>query len=149
MSQVIGTTISVGSHTERDEFDQEFLWSEEGSNVSFMKCHVQKSFQSDVYDNCKPVPVWICTTQQFSKISKECLSKKTETHFQQYSKKCNHLMNDSCFKAKREFDKAKQESVKFPVQSNYFYEYQKTVQYNPSPVRKSLGGIFMEPLQNC
>ena len=39
--------------------------------------------------------------------------KTTETHFQQYSKKCNKLMNDSCFKAKREFDKAKQEFVKF------------------------------------
>ena len=61
-------------------------------------------------------------------ISKECLSKKTETHFQQYSKKCNNLMNDSCFKAKKEFDKAEQEFVKFAdnsVQSNNFYEYQK------------------------
>ena len=47
-------------------------------------------------------------------------------------------MNDSCFKAKKEFDKAKQEFVKFPVQLNNFYEDQKTVQDNPSPVRKSL-----------
>ena len=45
---------------------------------------------------------------------KEFLSKKTETHFQQYGKKCNNLMNDSCFKAKKEFDKAEQEFVKFP-----------------------------------
>ena len=35
------------------------------------------------------------------------LKKRTETHFQQYSKKCNELMNDSCFKAQKEFDKAK------------------------------------------
>ena len=52
MSQVIGTAISVGSHVEKGEFtawfDREFFWSEEGSNVSFMKCHAQKRFQSDV-----------------------------------------------------------------------------------------------------
>ena len=30
------------------------------------------------------------------------------------AKKCNKLMNDSCFKAQKEFDKAKQEFVKFP-----------------------------------
>ena len=47
-------------------------------------------------------------------------------------------MNDSCFKVKKEFDKAKQEFVKFPVESNNFYEYQKTVQGNSSPIRKSL-----------
>ena len=46
-----------------------------------------------------------------STIYKECLSRKTETHF---SKKGNKLMNDSCFKAQKEFDKAKQEFVKFP-----------------------------------
>ena len=38
--------------------------------------------------------------------------KKIETHFQQYSKKCNKLMKDSCFKAQKESDKAKQEFVK-------------------------------------
>ena len=71
MSQVIGTTISIGNHMEKDEFtawfDQEFLWSEEESNVSFMKCHVQKKFQSDVYDNCKPVHGSKCvhSSQQF------------------------------------------------------------------------------------
>ena len=32
---------------------------------------------------------------------KNVSTKKTETHFQQYSKKCNNLMNDSCCKAKR------------------------------------------------
>ena len=47
-------------------------------------------------------------------------------------------MNDSSFKAKREFDKAKEEFVKFPVESNNFYKYQKTVQGNPSPIRESL-----------
>ena len=31
-------------------------------------------------------------------ISEKRLSEKTESHFQQYSKKCNKLMNDSCFK---------------------------------------------------
>ena len=49
-------------------------------------------------------------------------------------------MNESCFKAQKEFDKAKQEFVKFLqyVLSNNFYKYQKTVQDNPSPIRKSL-----------
>ena len=31
---------------------------------------------------------------------KKCLSKKSETHLQQYNKKCKKLTNDSCFKAK-------------------------------------------------
>ena len=38
-------------------------------------------------------------------ISKEFLSKKTETHFQECSKKCNTLMNDFCFKAQKELIK--------------------------------------------
>ena len=43
------------------------------------------------------------------------LSKKTtETDFKQYSKKCNKLMNDSCSKVTKEFNKAKQKFVKFP-----------------------------------
>ena len=38
---------------EKDEFtawfdQEELLWSEEESHVGFMKCHVQKRFQSDV-----------------------------------------------------------------------------------------------------
>ena len=45
-------------------------------------------------------------------------------------------MNDLCFKAQKEFDKAKQGFVKFP--DNNFFEYHKTIQDNPSPVRKSL-----------
>ena len=87
MSQVIGTTISVGSHMEKDEFtakfDQEFLWSEEGSSVSFMKCHVQKRFQSDVRDNCKPVhrSKCHCVLVNNFEISKECLSKKNRNSF--------------------------------------------------------------------
>ena len=40
--------------------------------------------------------------------------KNTESHFQQESKTCNNLMNDSCFNAKKEFNKAKQEFVKLP-----------------------------------
>ena len=88
-----------------------------------MKCYVQKRFQSDLYDNCEPVHRSKCVLVNNFVISKECLSKKTETHFQQYSKKCNHFMNDSCFKAKKEFDKAKQEFVKFPVLSINFYEH--------------------------
>ena len=79
-----------------------------------MKCHVQKRFQSNVYANYKPVHRSKCVTVNNFEISKECLSKKTETHFQQYSKKCNKLMNDSCSKAQKEFGKAKQEFVKFP-----------------------------------
>ena len=79
-----------------------------------MKCHVQERFQSDVYDNYKPVQRSKCVLVNNFEISKECLSKKTETPFQQHSKKCNNLMNDSCFKAKKEFDKAEQEFVKFP-----------------------------------
>ena len=48
-------------------------------------------------------------------------------------------MNDSCFKAKKEFDKAKQEFVKFPVESNNFYKYQKTVLF--AYQKKPLGNI--------
>ena len=52
-------------------------------------------------------------------------------------------MNDLCFKTQKEFDKAKQEFVEFPDNMyNIFYEYHKTIQDNPSPVRKSLQGIF-------
>ena len=78
------------------------------------KGHVQKRFQSDVYVNCKPVHRSKCVLVNNIEISKEFLSKKTETHFQPYSKKCNKLMNDSCLKAQKEFDKAKQEFAKFP-----------------------------------
>ena len=63
---------------EKDEFtawfdQEEFLWSEEESDVGFMKCHVQKRFQSDVYVNCKPVhrskclPVYQSTILRFLK----------------------------------------------------------------------------------
>ena len=86
-----------------------------------MKYHVQKRFQSDVYDNCKPVHRSKCVLVNNLEISKECLYKKTR--FQQYSKKWNHVMNDSCFKTKKEFDKANQKFVNFPVQSNNFYKY--------------------------
>ena len=49
-------------------------------------------------------------------------------------------MNDLCFKTQKEFDNlAKQEFVKFPDNMyNNFHEYHKTIQDNPSPVRKSL-----------
>ena len=86
MSQVIGTTISVRS---------------------------QKRFQSDVYVNCKPVHRSKCVPLNNFEISKEFLSTKNRNSFQKYSKKCNTLMNDSCIKAQKEFDKAKQEFVKF------------------------------------
>ena len=62
-------------------FDQEFLWSEQGSHVGFMKCHVQKSFQSDVYVNCEPVHRSKCVLVNNFEISKECLSKKNENLF--------------------------------------------------------------------
>ena len=84
------------------------MWSEEGSHVGFMKCHVQRRFKSDICDNYKPVHRSKCVLANNSEISEECRSRKTETHFQQYSKKCNKLQNDSCFKAKKEFDIAKQ-----------------------------------------
>ena len=75
-----------------------------------MKCHVQKRFQSDVYVNCKPVHRSKCVlVNNFGRMSLS--KKKTETHF---SKNGNRLVNDSCFKAQKEFDKAKQEFVKFP-----------------------------------
>ena len=68
-------------------------------------------------------------------------SLKNRIHFQQYIKKCNALMNDSCFKAQKGFDKAKQAFVKFPdnmCSQIIFDEYKKTVQDNPSPIRKIL-----------
>ena len=66
--------------------------------------------------------------------------KKTETHFQPYCIKCNKLMNDSCFKAQKEFDKAEQEFVKFPDNmwsQIIFINIIKQYKLTPSPVRKS------------
>ena len=77
-----------------------------------MSC--SKRFQSDFYVNCKPGHRCKCVPVNDFEISEECLSEKAETRFQQYSKKCNKLMNASCFKAQKEFDKARQEFVKFP-----------------------------------
>ena len=60
-------------------------------------------------------------------------------------------MNDSCFKAKEEFDKAEQEFVKFPdnmCSQIIFMNIRKAVQDNHLPIRNSLYGILMEPLQN-
>ena len=53
--------------------------------------------------------------------------------------KCNKLMNDSCFKAKNEFDKAKQKFGKFldNMGSQIIFMNTKKVQDNPSPIRKS------------
>ena len=80
-----------------------------------MKCHVQKRFQNDLYVSCKPVHRSKCVlVNNFERFLKNVSLKRTETHFQHYNKKCNNLMNDSCFKAQKEFDKAKQEFVKFP-----------------------------------
>ena len=48
-------------------------------------------------------------------------------------------MHDSCFKAKKEFDKAKQGFVKFPdnmCSQIIFMNIKKTVQDNPLPIRK-------------
>ena len=73
-----------------------------GSHVGFIECYVQKRFESDVYVNCKPFHRSKCVLVNSFEKSKECLSKKTETHFQLYSKKCNKFMKDSCFKAQKE-----------------------------------------------
>ena len=54
-------------------------------------------------------------------------------------------MNDLCFKTQKEFDKAEQEFVEFPDNMyNIFYEYHKTIQDNPSPVRKAFKEYFNE-----
>ena len=79
-----------------------------------MKCHVQKRFQRDVYVNCKPVHRYKCVLVNNFEISIECISKKNGNSFPTIQQKCNKLMNDSSFKAQKEFDKAKQEFVKFP-----------------------------------
>ena len=73
-----------------------------------------KGFQSDVFVNCKAVHRSRYVLSTILRFLKNVSLKKTETHFQQDSKKCNKSMNDSCFKAQKEFDKAKQEFVKFP-----------------------------------
>ena len=103
---------------EKDEFtawfDQEFLGSKEGSHVGFMKCHVQKRSQSDFYVNCKPVHRSKCVLVNNFEISKECLPKNNRNSFPTVQQKCSKLMNDSCFKAQKEFDKAKQGFVKSP-----------------------------------
>ena len=84
-----------------------------------------------------------------STISKEFLSKKTETHF---SEKGNKLMNDSCFKAQKEFDKAKQEFVKFPdnmcsqiIFMNIRKQYKITLRYQKKPLR-NINGNFTKLL---
>ena len=77
-----------------------------------MLCSKEISNQNDVYVNCKPVYRSKCVLANNFEISNECFSTKIEAHFQQYSKKCNKLINDSCFKVEKEFDKAKQEFVK-------------------------------------
>ena len=109
-----------------------------------MKCHVQIRFQSDVYVNYKPVHRSKCVIVNNFEISEECLSKKIETHFQQYSKKHNKLMNDSCFKAQKEFDKAKQEFVKFPdnmcsqiIFMNIIKQYKITFHLSEKPLRNT------------
>ena len=60
-------------------------------------------------------------------------------------------MNDSCFKAQKQFGKAKQGFVKIPdnmCSQIIFMNIKKTVQDNCMPIRKSLQGILMESLQN-
>ena len=50
-------------------------------------------------------------------------------------------MNDSCFKTKKESDKAKQEFVKFPDNMGsqiIFMNIKKPEQDNPTTIRKSL-----------
>ena len=69
---------------EKDEFTAsfnqgEFLCSEEESCVGFMKCHVQKRFQSDVYVNSEPVHRTKCVLVNNFEISKECLSKNRKS----------------------------------------------------------------------
>ena len=60
-------------------------------------------------------------------------------------------MNDSCFKAKKEFDKAEQEFVKFPdnmcsqiIFMNIKKQYEITLRLSEKPLRN-----IMEPFQNC
>ena len=53
----------------------------EGSHVGFMKCHVQKRFQSDVYVNCKPVHRSKCVLVNKFEVSEECLSNKNRNPF--------------------------------------------------------------------
>ena len=49
------------------------MWVTCRSHVGFMKCHVQKRFQSDVYVNCKPEYRLKCVLVNNFEISKECL----------------------------------------------------------------------------
>ena len=80
---------------EKDEFtawfDQEILWSEEGSYVGFMKCHVQKRFQSDFYVNCKPGHKCKCVPVNDFEISKECLSEKNRNSFPRIKQKVHQI----------------------------------------------------------
>ena len=51
------------------------LETEEESQVGFMKCHVQKRFQSDVSVNCIPVHRSKCVAVNNFEISGECFPK--------------------------------------------------------------------------
>ena len=75
-----------------------------------LKRYFKVMFMSTANQFIDPIVYWSTILRFLKNVS----LKVTETHFQQYSKKCNKLMNDSCFKAQKEFDKAKQEFVKFP-----------------------------------
>ena len=67
-------------------------------------------------------------------IAKECLTAKPKLVFKSDQKKCDKWMNDSCFKAKKEFEQGKREFLKFPNNMGrrlIYMNIKKKIQGNP------------------
>ena len=108
----------------RDDFiplDQDFQQSEKASyqfSEMLQPQPIQQRLKHEVVDYAKPGIDPNVAVDNFNKIifnvSEECLTPKLKFSFKKNTRKCNKWMNESCFKAKKEFYKVKQEFIKFP-----------------------------------
>ena len=108
----------------RDDFiplDPDFQWSEEASYQSseiLQSQPIQQRLKNQVVDHKKPGNDPNIAVDNFNKIifgvSKECVTPKPKFSFKENTRKCNKWINESCFKAKKDFYKVKKEFLKFP-----------------------------------
>ena len=77
---------------------------------------IQQRLKNKVVNYTKPGIDPNIAVDYFNKIifdvSKECLTPKPKFSFKENTRKCNKWMNESCFKAKKEFCKVKKELLK-------------------------------------
>ena len=109
----------------RDDFiplDQDFQWSEEASyqfSEMLPSQPIQQRLKNEVVDYTKPEIDPNIAVNNFNKIifdvSKECVTPKLKFSFKENTRKCNKWMNESCFKAKKEFCKVKKNFSNSPV----------------------------------